>query len=135
MQLGTASLIPQSIQDHLPCAWGARLSTAPCHCNGPWLNLFYCTKVNCNSVIAFSDWTFLSPSIGRRPVFLIALALLIVGRGLSVVAVPHYFLYLVTVFVGHSSLSSLCFAATTTGKENVTRRVDFQSITRTSPRM
>jgi hypothetical protein len=50
-------------------------------------------------------------------VFLVALALLIVGRGLSVVAAPHYFLYLVTVFIGHSSLSSLCFAATTTGKE------------------
>jgi hypothetical protein len=102
---------------------GAIYSTAALyHCS--WLSVSRSTVIQ-----------FLSPSIGRRPVFLIALALLIVGRGLSVVAVPHYFLYLVTVFIGHSSLSSLCFAATTTGKESVTRRVDFQSLSRTSPRM
>ncbi|XP_069687214.1 organic cation transporter protein-like isoform X1 [Periplaneta americana] len=59
----------------------------------------------------------MSDTVGRRPVFLITLALLIVGRGLSVLTPSYYWLYLVTVFLGHSALSSLCFAATTIGIE------------------
>jgi predicted MFS family arabinose efflux permease len=57
---------------------------------------------------------------GRRPVFLLALALLITGRGLSVVSAAYYPLYLFTVFLGHSGLTSLSFAATTIGKEKDT---------------
>lgn len=64
-----------------------------------------------------SDSMFPSVSLGRRPVFLIALALLIAGRGLSVVCAAHYSLYLIAVFLGHSGLTSLSFAATTIGKE------------------
>jgi predicted MFS family arabinose efflux permease len=59
-------------------------------------------------------------SIGRRPVFLISLALLITGRGLSVMSAAYYPLYLITVFLGHSGLTSLSFAATTIGKEKDT---------------
>jgi hypothetical protein len=56
-------------------------------------------------------------SLGRRPVFLISLVLLITGRGLSVLSAASYPLYLITVFLGHSGLTSLSFAATTIGKE------------------
>jgi hypothetical protein len=59
-------------------------------------------------------------SIGRRPVFLILLAVLITGRGLSVITAAYYQLYLITVFLGHSGLTSLSFAATTICKEKGT---------------
>ncbi|XP_023722542.1 beta-alanine transporter isoform X2 [Cryptotermes secundus] len=78
-------------------------------------NTFVATQIG--EAVGTISFGHMSDTIGRRPVFLLALTLLIVGRGLSVVAAPHYYLYLVTVFIGHSSLSSLCFAATTTGIE------------------
>jgi len=72
-----------------------------------------------------SEGMFPFASLGRRPVFLISLALLITGRGLSIFSAAHYPLYLITVFLGHSGLTSLSFAATTIGKEKDTPADNF----------
>ncbi|PSN35676.1 hypothetical protein C0J52_21767 [Blattella germanica] len=55
-------------------------------------------------------------SIGRRPVFLLSLILVILGKGF-VPASTHYLYYIATVFIGHSALSSLCYAASSIGIE------------------
>lgn len=78
-------------------------------------NTFVATQVG--DAVGTISFGHMSDSLGRRPVFLMSLALLITGRGLSVVSTAHYPLYLIAIFLGHSGLTSLSFAATTIGIE------------------